>query len=71
MKDARTDDNGYLWDRSGEPDAEVERLESLLAPLRHRGLPPVLPARRRRMAPPLTPWTVREFLTLLSKLSKQ
>ena len=59
MKDARTDDNGYLWDRSGEPDAEIERLESLLAPLRHRGLPPVLPARRRRMAPWLTPWTVR------------
>jgi len=26
----------YLWDRSGEPDPEVERLENLLEPLRHR-----------------------------------
>jgi hypothetical protein len=26
----------YLWDRSGEPDPEVARLEHLLEPLRHR-----------------------------------
>jgi hypothetical protein len=26
----------YLWDRSGEPDPDVERLETLLEPLRHR-----------------------------------
>lgn len=26
----------YLWDRSGEPDAEIERLERTLAPLRYR-----------------------------------
>jgi hypothetical protein len=26
----------YLWDRSGESDPDVERLEHLLAPLRHR-----------------------------------
>ncbi len=26
----------YLWDRSGPPDPEVERLEELLAPLAHR-----------------------------------
>lgn len=26
----------YLWDRSGPPDPEVERLEDLLAPLRYR-----------------------------------
>jgi hypothetical protein len=26
----------YLWDRSGPPDPEVERLEKLLAPLAHR-----------------------------------
>lgn len=25
----------YLWDRSGEPDPEVQRLEALLKPLRH------------------------------------
>ncbi|MDT7779523.1 MAG: hypothetical protein QOC99_2035, partial [Acidobacteriota bacterium] len=25
----------YLWDKSGEPEAEVERLEELLGSLRH------------------------------------
>jgi hypothetical protein len=29
----------YLWDRSGEPDPEVQRLESLLAQFRHRDIP--------------------------------
>ena len=45
MKDEN--DNGYLWDRSGEPDPEVVRLETLLGTLRHRGgTAPTLPARR-------------------------
>ena len=47
----RTDD--YLWDGSGEPDAEIARLEALLRPYRHKELPLVLPARapaRRRFA---------------------
>ena len=26
----------YLWDRSGPPDPDVERLEQALAPLRYR-----------------------------------
>lgn len=26
----------YLWDKSGEPDGEIQRLENLLAPLQHR-----------------------------------
>src|SRR5438045_1569135 len=26
----------YLWDRSGPPDPEIERLEKTLAPLRYR-----------------------------------
>jgi len=29
----------YLWNRSGEPDPEVERLELLLGGLRHRSGP--------------------------------
>jgi ferric-dicitrate binding protein FerR (iron transport regulator) len=40
----------YLWDKQGEPDAELEHLEQLLAPLAHRPivfLPPA-PARLRR-----------------------
>ena len=39
------EDADYLWDGSGEPDPDVARLESLLAPLRHRGLAPALPPR--------------------------
>ncbi len=35
----------YLWDRSGPPDPEVERLERLLAPLSYRGAP-AAPARK-------------------------
>lgn len=34
----------YLWDRSGEPEADVARLEGLLARYRHR------PRKRRRLA---------------------
>jgi len=34
----------YLWDRSGETDAEVERLEMLLGTLRHSTRPLELPA---------------------------
>ena len=35
----------YLWDRSGEPDPEVVRLEQTLGLLRHHGVTPVLPKR--------------------------
>ncbi len=37
--------NDYLWDGSGTPDPDVQRLESLLRPLGHRGSAPPLPAR--------------------------
>jgi hypothetical protein len=40
-----TERDAYLWDGSGEPDPEVARLESLLAPLGHRGTMPALPPR--------------------------
>src|SRR5260370_24330123 len=33
----------YLWDGSGEPDPEVQRLESLLAQFSHRDIPFTLP----------------------------
>jgi len=41
----RPADDQYLWDGSGEPDAEVARLEALLRPYRHKDLPLLLPAR--------------------------
>ncbi|MGA3027610.1 MAG: FecR family protein [Bryobacteraceae bacterium] len=38
-------DNGYLWDKSGPVDPEIQRLEVLLEPYRCPGLPPLpLPA---------------------------
>jgi hypothetical protein len=47
----------YLWDRSGQPDAEVERLERTLGRLRHKGRPLELPRSRpqprRRLHPAL------------------
>jgi hypothetical protein len=38
----------YLWDRSGEPDPEIERLERTLGKLRHKSAPLVLPVARPR-----------------------
>ena len=43
--------NDYLWDKSGEPDPEIQRLEELLGGLAHRpGAVPRLPTPRR------SPW---------------
>src|SRR5688572_15345990 len=36
-------ESDYLWDRSGPPDAEIVRLESLLEGLREELVPPVFP----------------------------
>src|SRR3974377_535945 len=35
--------NDYLWDGSGTPDPEIQRLELLLAEFRHDGQPLVFP----------------------------
>jgi FecR protein len=50
MTDHRPD---YLWDRSGEPDPEVQRLEEVLGTLRHRGSLPALPARPAQASGPV------------------
>lgn len=44
----------YLWDRSGTPDAEIERLERTLGRLRHKPGPLVLPDLRPQRRPLLT-----------------
>jgi hypothetical protein len=41
----------YLWDRSGEPDPEIERLERTLGRLRHRPRPLELPVERSTPRP--------------------
>jgi len=43
MADERFDDS-YLWDGSGEPDAEIVGLEKTLAQFRHNGEVPTFPA---------------------------
>jgi hypothetical protein len=50
--------NDYLWDRTGEPDAEVQELEEVLGTLRYQPRPlelpaDVQPAQRRRFFPAL------------------
>lgn len=35
----------YLWDKSGEPDPEIQELEEILAPLRYQPKPLVMPRR--------------------------
>jgi hypothetical protein len=39
--------DNYLWDRSGEPDAEVQELEELLGSLRYKPKPLEIPAHIR------------------------
>jgi hypothetical protein len=55
MKDMKED---YLWDRSGEPDLELQRLEEILGTLRYQPQPLKIPAdiqigRRRSFFPAL------------------
>ena len=46
MKEETPD--SYLWDRTGEPDPAVARLEELLSPLAHHGSSPAFPGRAPR-----------------------
>jgi hypothetical protein len=49
----------YLWDKSGEPDPQIQELEQILAPLRYQPKPLDLPvARPRNYLPMATPATV-------------
>ncbi len=52
MTKSEKDQDSYLWDRSGPPDAEIVRLETLLAQLRHHGTPPALEQQERRQSGP-------------------
>jgi hypothetical protein len=55
----------YLWDRSGPPDPDVERLESMLGRL--RSTPPVPDVSKvRRKADATTAWTLRSVAPMLA-----
>jgi ferric-dicitrate binding protein FerR (iron transport regulator) len=59
--------NDYLWDRSGPPDPDVERLESLLGRLRSTPPVPALPTNQSgRPALAGTAWTLRSVLPTLA-----
>jgi FecR-like protein len=64
-------DKDYLWDRSGETDPEIEKLEGLLGRLRHRRAAPVFPEIPVRMRKPILTrllergWTPAAALALL------
>ncbi|HEX6623729.1 MAG TPA: hypothetical protein VF064_08455, partial [Pyrinomonadaceae bacterium] len=47
----------YLWDKTGEPDAEVERLEKLLGPLGHQPRALELPPAARVEQAPRRLWS--------------
>lgn len=55
----RDDYLDYLWDRSGPPDPDVERLERVMRPLRSRPAPPSWSAAGEADARPPTPQRLR------------
>jgi hypothetical protein len=56
--------NDYLWDGSGEPDLEIQRLEGLLGKFRHDRLAPALPEVVADRSWKYFPWRVRLFPAL-------
>ncbi len=59
-----TKSGDYLWDRSGEPDPEIQKLESLLGKFRHDSPTPVFPAIVPARRWTLFPWRLRLFPAL-------
>ena len=51
----------YLWDGSGEPDPEIQKLESLLGKFRHHSPTPMFPAIVRTRRRTFLPWRLRLF----------
>jgi hypothetical protein len=59
-----TKSGDYLWDRSGEPDPEIQKLESLLGKFRHDPPTPVFPAIVPERRWTFFPWRLRLFPAL-------
>ncbi|MBI1795467.1 MAG: FecR domain-containing protein [Candidatus Eisenbacteria bacterium] len=64
----------YLWDKSGEPDADVAKLERALAPLGHRGVPLALPdaiaaPARARRGTALRAWAIAAALIAVAGIA--
>jgi FecR protein len=61
---ASTTSDDYLWDRSGDPDPEIQKLETLLGKLRHDSPTPVFPAIVSDRRWTFFPWRLRLFPAL-------
>ena len=59
-----TKSGDYLWDRSGEPDPEIQKLESLLGKFRHESPMPVFLAIVPERRWTFFPWRLRLFPAL-------
>ena len=56
----------YLWDKSGQPDPEIQKLEEILGTLRYQPKPLELPVSRRRSYFPLIAIAASLLLALLA-----
>ena len=56
----------YLWDKSGQPDPEIQKLEEILGTLRYQPKPLELPVSRRRSYFPLLAIAASLLLALLA-----
>jgi hypothetical protein len=63
---ARTKGGDYLWDGSGEPDPEIQKLEALLGEFRHDRPAPVFPEIVPRRRWTVFPWRMRLFPAVLT-----
>jgi hypothetical protein len=60
------ENDDYLWDGSGKPDPEIQKLETLLAKYKHAGTVPVLPADVVRSRWAFFPFRLRLFPALVT-----
>ena len=56
----------YLWDKTGQPDPEIQKLEEILGTLRYQPRPLELPVSRRRSYFPLLAIAASLLLALLA-----
>ena len=63
------ENDDYLWDGSGNPDPEIQKLEALLAKYKHAGSVPALPAEVVRSRWTIFPFRLRLFPALAAAVA--
>ena len=56
----------YLWDKSGEPDPQIQELEEILAPLRYELKPLIIPVTPKRNYLPLLAIAATVLIAILA-----